>query len=197
MGWPRRRVLIIRHLEGLLSLKTGAVWTKTSASFWGWPMIQVNLDLYRGSVAWAKMCSILNDLQVRWCFLYDLVVLTQFKLVNCFACRDAPWGDRRHWGAAPSAAGIWRQLQRNWGNIHEILYRCINRSGLLHLLYLLLLAPSPFQFSNFSLNTYVQSAAGTVASFLRLPQTLGNGKNLELFTSRLEAMQDLRNRVSG
>ncbi|KAF5841824.1 hypothetical protein DUNSADRAFT_10887 [Dunaliella salina] len=43
----------------------------------------------------------------------------------------------------------------------------------------------------------VESAASTVANFLRLPSTIGTGKNLKLFASQLDAMQDLRNRVSG
>lgn len=44
---------------------------------------------------------------------------------------------------------------------------------------------------------FPQSAASTVANFLRLPSTIGSGRNLKLFADRLEAMQDLRNRVSG
>ena len=44
---------------------------------------------------------------------------------------------------------------------------------------------------------HTQGTASTVANFLRMSATLGEGKNLKLFANRLEAMQDLRNRVSG
>jgi hypothetical protein len=94
-------------------------------------------------------------------------------------------------------SSIWRQFWSKWCSLCDLLLRCNNSSGLLPLLYLLLLALSNLQLVPFPIITHSQSAAGTVASFLRLPPTLGTGKNLELFTSRLEAMQGLRDRVSG